>query len=463
MDKKQLSKEIIKHVGGKDNIENVFHCMTRLRLNLKDDGLFDTEAIEQLEGVMGVNIDGREFQIIIGPVVADIYDYVLELTGLQRMETIDEQLDDVSVQQEKSLKILFDHIVNIFSSCMNPLVPIFVLLGMLNVISTLIGPGFLNIVSTDSNIYYNFYWAGQTILYFLPILIAIPAARTFKTNIYLSVVLSCILLYPDLVNLMNEGGNYTVFGIPVINVTYSSSVIPIMLIIWAQKYVEKFINRFTPDILKVIIEPLLTLLIMMPIALCALGPIGNEIGVWLSNFILWLYATAGPVETMIVSGLMAWITAFGIGRPIFFICMNMLLTSGVEFAYMPFAMMIGNCASWGVALGYAIKSKKPKAKQLGITSFVASFLGGVTEPTLFGILLPNKKTYFPQFIGAGVAGLYCGLFHVGMYQFGTSNILGVLGFMGGDSVMNMVNGCVACVIAFGLTFILMMLKYQDEK
>src|SRR5699024_4717403 len=160
-----------------------------------------------------------------------------------------------------------------------------------------------------------------------------------------------------------------------------------------------------------------------PISLCALGPLGNYIGVALSSFVIWLNQTAGPLETLLVGALCPFITAFGIGRPIFFVCMTTLLTTGAEFAYMPYAMALTNWLSMGVALGYAVKSREAKKRQLGITCFLSNFLGGVSEPTLFGVLLPNKKAYLPVIIGGGIAGLYMGIMNVGMYQFGTSNFL----------------------------------------
>ena len=462
MDKKKLAERIIAHVGGKGNIENVFHCMTRLRFNLKDEGLFESETIEALDGVAGLKIDGREYQIIIGPAVNDVYNEVIEMTGLQRTEAIDELLDEGMTQEDHSVKGVFNRIINVFSSCMNPLVPIFVLLGMANVIAALIGPGFLNLVSAESDIYRNFYWIGQTITYFLPVLIAVTASKTFKTNVYLSLVLACILLYPDLVALMSGDAAYTVYGIPAASVTYSATVIPIMLIVWIQSYVEKAVNRYSPDAIKVITMPLVTILVMLPISLCALGPLGNYIGVALSSFVIWLNQTAGPLETLLVGALCPFITAFGIGRPIFFVCMTTLLTTGAEFAYMPYAMALTNWLSMGVALGYAVKSREAKKRQLGITCFLSNFLGGVSEPTLFGVLLPNKKAYLPVIIGGGIAGLYMGIMNVGMYQFGTSNFLNVLGFMGGSS-MNFIHGCIGCGIGIVVTFAMMMVMYKEEK
>lgn len=460
---KKIANEILRFVGGIDNVNNVFHCMTRLRFVLKDERLFEKAEIENVEGVLGVNIDGREYQIIIGPTVDDVYQEFLELTGINRTETLDENLDKLPLKSSISLKGMFNKVINVFSECMNPLVPIFVLLGMANVISALIGPEFLNLVSEESNIYLNFYWVGQTIIYFLPILVAITASKKFKTNVYLSIVLASMLLYPEFVSLMSqEGAAYTVYGIPATSVSYSSSVIPIILIVWAQSYVEKLVSRFSPDSVKVISLPLATVLIMLPISLCALGPAGNYLGVFLSKLIVELNNVAGPIETMLVGAFIPFFTAFGIGRPIFFICLSTLISTGVEYAYLPIAIALGNWLAMGIALGYVVKSKDSKNKQLGITCFVANLLGGVSEPTLFGIMLPNKKTYLPAIIGGAVGGMYMGVMKVGLYQFGPSNFLNVLGFVGG-SKSNFMHGIIACALGIVITFIMMMVLYKDEK
>lgn len=458
----KIALDILESVGGKENISNVFHCMTRLRFNLKDKSLINQEEVDEIDGVLGLNIDSGEFQFIIGPSVGDVYDEVLMITGFERTEPIEECHDDFG-KGHFSIKNVFNNIINVFSACMNPLVPIFVLLGMANVISALIGPDFLNFVSKESDIYRNFYWIGQAIIYFLPVLLALTASKAFKANTFLSLVLAGILLYPDFVALMEtEGASYSVFGIPVASVTYGSSVIPIILIVWIQSYVEDFVNRVCPDAIKVIIVPLITVLIMLPISFCALGPLGNYIGVLLSQFFVHLNSIAGPLETMIVGALIPFFVAFGIGRPIFFICLTTLLSEGVEYAYLPLSIAVGNWLTMGVALGYIIKSKDKKSKQLGLTCFIANLLGGVSEPTLFGILLPNKKTYLPIIIGGAIAGLYTGIMRVGLYQFGPSNFLNVLGFVGGSNA-NFINGCIACGLGIVITFIMMMVLYKAEE
>ena len=458
---KEIASQVLELVGGKENVSNIFHCATRLRFNLKDNGLADLEKIGKIKGVMGTHVASGEIQVIIGPAVDDVYNELITIAELDRNDRIDENLDS-NTEKDKSIKGIFNAVINAFSGCMNPLVPVFVLLGMVNVISVIIGPVFLNLVTEESNIYTNFYYVGQAISYFLPVLIAVTASKHFKANLYISLVLAFILLYPDLVAMMGEGIEYSVYGIPAAAVTYSSSVIPIMLIVFAQSYVEKYVNKFIPNALKVVLVPLVTILIMLPIALCALGPLGNFIGVGLSDAIIWLRDVAGPVETMLVAALSPFLTAFGIGRPIFFVSLTTLLTTGSEYAYLPIAMVISNWIFMGIAAGYTIKSKAADNRQLGLTCLAAIFLGGVSEPTLFGIFLPNKKLYLPAIVGGAAGGLYLGLMNVGLFQFGATNFLNVMNFVGGSSG-NFIHGCIAAGIAFVVTFALIFVLYKEEE
>jgi PTS system beta-glucosides-specific IIC component len=454
----ELATLIIELVGGKNNISNVFHCMTRLRLSLKDEGLANVGEIKNTKGVLGTNIADGEIQVIIGPGVSKIYEEVVKITGHEKTEQIAVNLDN---SKGFSIRDILNSIVSAFSAAMNPLVPIFVLVGMFNVIAVLIGPNFLKLVTTDSDLYNNFYFVGQGILYFLPFFLAVTASRHFKANTYISLVLATILLYPDMNVLLNGETGYKVFGIIASSALYTSSVIPIMLIVWLQSYVEKFIYKLIPDVLKVILAPLLIVVIMMPLSLCLLGPLGTIIGNFLANLIIGLHSIVGPIETMIVTAFSPFLVAFGIGRPIFFICMSMLFANGVEYAYMPTAMVIANFIAMGVALGFALKTKKYENRQLGFTSFAACFLGGVSEPTWFGILLPNKEIYIPTMIGGALAGLYLGIMNVGYYQFGPSNFLSVIGFISPEG-NNFLHGCIAAGIAFFATIIMVIFFYKEK-
>ena len=370
---------------------------------------------------------------------------------------------DTVNKKKISLKGIGNEILNTFSNSMTPLVPLFVAMGMVNVVAALIGPTVLKLVPDTSNIYNNFYYLGQAIIYFLPVFVAITASKYFKCNTFIAVTLAVVMIYPDIITALAQEGGFTIYGISVPNVTYSSQLIPILLIVWIQSYIEKFLNKIIPDALKVIGVGFLTLLVMLPLAFCVLGPIGYYIGSALISVVMGLYQTAGPLETMIFGAVMPFLTAFGIGRPIFFACLGVLMTSGVEYSYMPLAMVINNFVIMGISAGYMIRSKSATGKQLGGTCLIASAFGGVSEPALFGIVLPNRKTFFPVLLSGAVSGLLIGIFKVGYYQFGPSNVLSVIGFVSAENSSSMLLGCIASAAAFVVAFVAMLLWYKDEK
>ena len=460
---RKIAEAVLELVGGAENVQDVFHCMTRLRFRLKDDSGISLDHLKKVDGVLGAQFAQNTLQVIIGPAVDDVYRELIEISGLKPTVKIEENLDGELPARSFSVKQIPGNIIKTFSNCMEPLVPLFVALGMFNVVAAVIGPTILNLVSSESDIYNNFYYVGQAIIYFLPVFVAITASRYFGTNTFVSVTLAVLMLYPDLVTALASETGFTIYGISAPNVTYNGQLIPILLVIWVQKYVEKLLNKVIPDALKVLAVAFLTIAIMLPLQFCLLAPLGYNIGSLLVNVVLWLYNVAGPVETMLVCAFIPFLTALGIGRPVFFACLNVLLSTGVEYAYMPIAMVLNNFVVMGIAAGYTIKTKKADNKKLGGTCLVASVLGGVSEPTLFGILLANKKAYLPTVVGGAASGLYLGLMHVGYYQFGPSNILAVLGFMGGEGSANFINGCIAAAIGFAVTFIMMLALFRDEE
>lgn len=460
---KKLATQILESVGGASNVNDVFHCMTRLRFKLKDESKANEAALKEIEGVLGLNHAEDTLQVIIGPSVNNVYKELLAIGGLKANAEIEENLDKELTSKKFSLRKLFNNILFVFSNSMNPLVPLFVTVGMLNVVAAIIGPSVLGLVTAESALYNNFYYAGQAILYFLPVFVAITASKHFGSNKFLSVALACMMLYPDLLNALAAEGGWTVYGIAAPNVTYSAQLIPILLVVWVQSYVEKFLNKIIPDSLKVVGVGFCTVLIMLPLTFCILGPIGFQIGSALISVVMGLYAIAGPIETALVSALIPFMTAFGVGRPIFFACLGILMSTGVEYAYMPIAMVLNNFLCIGVAAGYLIKTKGSANKQLGATCLVANALGGVSEPSLFGIILPNPRTY-PAVIAGGLAGgLYLGIMKVGYYQFGPSNVLAVLGFMGGEGTSNFVHGCIAAALCTVVSLVVMLVTYKDKE
>lgn len=456
----ELAPKVVEGVGGIQNITNIYHCMTRLRFQLRNKNLVNVDDLKAIKGVLGVNNDGQDCQVIIGPDVDNAYKEVLAVTGFEATEKIDENLD--APKEKLTVKSVFNAVVNAFSGAFSPIVPMFVLVGTFNTIAALIGPTFLKLVGTDSALYTNFYYVGQCITYFFPILIAVPCAKHFKVNQYVAMVIAFVLMYPDMAAAIGSG-EYTVYGIPVPAVSYASSCLPMILIIWVMSYVEKLADRISPTALKVILVPGITMLIMLPLSLVVLGPLGTYVGTALGQAMLAVYDVAGPVLTLIVGATCAFGLAFGITRPVFMVAKTFFFTAGIEYVYMPFAMVFTNFITMGLSLAYALKTKDKDQKSLGLSSFLANILGGVSEPVLFGIMLPNKSTYLPVIISGAITGLLSGILHVGYSQFGPTNILAVIGFINDAIPGNFIKGCICAAVAFLATFTLTWLMYRDEK
>lgn len=460
---KDIANAIIKQIGGKDNIDSILHCMTRLRFKLKDYSNIKLPEIKGINGVLGAQIAEDSLHVIIGTTVSDVYQEAVAILGMSPQEALEENPDDPVPKKALTAKKIVTGIVNKFSEIMTPLIPLFVAMGMANVAAVLIGPSFMGLVEEGSDLYTNFYYIYQTILYFLPVFVAISAAKTFRCNTMLAVTAAAFMLLPDIITALAAETGYTVYGIPASNITYSGSVIPALLVVWALAYVERFFKKMVPNSIKVIGIPLGTLLVMFPLTLCLFGPLGDFIGTGLTAIMLKLYSIAGPVETTLIGALTIFLTAFGIGRPLFFACMSTLFAAGVDYAYMPYAMVVGNFIAMGISAGYLVKEKRGSAKEVGMTSLLAAVLGGVSEPTIFGIILPNKKNYIPAIVSGAVAGLIGGLMNVGYYQFGPSNIIGVVGFLSAENSSNFIFGCVMSAAAAIIAFVCMLIFYKEDK
>lgn len=361
---------------------------------------------------------------------------------------------------KEKIKQALKQLLDFFVGCMGRIVPIFILMGLFNSISIILGPSFLNVISEDSNLYTNFVFVGNCVAYFVPVVLAYSAAKYFKTDVILSLILGLLLLYPDLIAAINSG--YTIYGISVPVIDYASSVIPIILTVLIQKYVEKLLNKIIPENLQMSLFPFLVIMIMLPLEFCLLGPIGNYVSNIIATLVIKLYEFAGPIETTIISAIQPYLCAFGFARPIFFVSADILLQNGVEYAYLPFSMGLSNFTAMGIALGYAIKTRNKKEKQVGISAFVSAAIGGISEPMLFGILLPHKKSIMPTVIAGAAGGLLAGVLKLGYYQMGPSSLFGLISYISSNP-NNLINGIICNGVCLLLSFVLMIIFYKDEE
>lgn len=467
----QMASDIVRAIGGKDNISNVYHCMTRLRLLLKDKEAADMKAIKDIDGVLGQQVKGGELQIIIGPAVDGVYSALAEQTGVERQAAVDENLDKdltATAPERLTAKAILNKVLDAVSACFSPIITILIVMGVFNLVAILLGPNFLNVIAENSILYTNFYYVGQAIVYFLPMFLAYTASRYFKANTLITMVIAAFMLYPTYLELIAaEGATYSYLGISVNLINYSSSILPMLLIPWVQSYVEKWFNKYCPDVVKVIVVPSLTVLVMMPLSLCLLGPVATYIGNGLNAILVWLYSVAGPLETTLVGAVAIIGVALGFMRPIYFTGLMAFMSSGVDYTVLPMLAVISNFTAMGATIGYMIQIASKDKKKFALTCFISNLLGGVSEPAIFGIFMVEKTLLLTTAVGGAAAGLVQGILKLGYFQKGTSNVFGILSFVSADGPGNLIKGIIVCAVAFVftmlLTIVMLKRKTSNEK
>ena len=267
------AKEIVKELGGDENIVNVTHCATRLRFILKDESVVDGAKVAKIPGVITTVQAGGQYQIVIGNHVSDAYAFVMKLVHVESGEIQD------TGKKAGVVSRIIDVISSIFAPFLYTLAACGILQGILGVLVA------LNWIDTTGGTYQILNFVSWTAFTFLPVLIAVTASKKFNVNVFIAVVIACALVCPDYIAMVNAGETVKFLGIKVQLLSYTSSVIPIIIAIWVLSYVERFLKKVIPDVIEMIMVPTLSILIMVPATLLVFGPIGIYIG----NGVNWLY------------------------------------------------------------------------------------------------------------------------------------------------------------------------------
>lgn len=447
MDKnKRMAEEILKSVGGVENIVAATHCMTRLRFTLKDDTIPVDEDVKNIEGVIGVNRTENQYQVIIGPNVAKVYDAVCQngVIGNQTETKQDDQTTDCK-KEKLTWKSVGKKILNYMAGCMTPMIPILLAAGLINAINSICGPDMLGLYTQESNMYILLHFLYQAGFYFMPILIGINGAKLLGAEPMLGAYMGAILIAPEFISLIDAGNGFSILGIPVTLTNYSQTAVPAMLSVFAMSMIYKFMNKWMPDIITTIATPLLTILISTPIALCLLAPLGVNIGNLISNGLLLFSEKTGFIGLGVLSALWEFLVMTGMHLAL----MMPMLASFFETGQMTGATLCGTFATWavfGVALGAALRMRGKKNRAMNLGFFVSGIVGGITEPTLYGLCFNYKRCFVTMMLGAFVGGVYASITNVTVYVMTNANFLSLLGFAGG-TLSNIVNGIISCVLS----------------
>ena len=454
MDYKKLAEIILENVGDQDNITGLTHCATRLRFNLKDENKANTEILKKTKGVMGVVKSGGQYQIIIGSDVASVYKPLTSIANISVQENKDKE------DLEKNKKNIGARFIDTLTGIFTPILPAITAAGMIKAVLSLLIV--FKLIENTSQTYKIMEFMADAGFYFLPILLANSAAKKFKCNAYLAMMVGGILLHPNFISMVssaNETGEaIKLFMIPIYKASYSSSVIPIILSVWFMSYVEPIADRISPKAIKFFSKPLITILITGTVALSVLGPIGYVISNYIAAFLKMMENYSWLVST-IIGGLFPLLVMTGTHYAIVPIGINNRMTMGYDT--MIYANnLASNIAQGGATLAVALKSKVDDIKQLASSSGITAVCG-ITEPALYGVNVRFRTPLYSAMIGGAVGGFFSGISKIKNYSGGSPGILTLPSYIGNDSLRDFYLACITAVIAFVVSFVVSFILYKD--
>ncbi|SDZ38509.1 PTS system, beta-glucosides-specific IIC component [Evansella caseinilytica] len=443
MNYEKLAQEIVQKVGGKDNVNSVIHCVTRLRFKLKNESLADVEGIKNLSDVMTVVISGGQFQVVIGDEVGKVFAEVIKQTGNANNEAADDSTKDKGS--------LFHRFITIISGIFMPILGVMAASGILK--GFLTAAVVLGWMTEDMGGYQVLFVTADAMFYFLPIILGFSAGKTFNTNSYLTATIGAALVYPTMVELYNAGGSLTFFQIPVVLMSYVQSVIPIIIAAFFTAKLEKLLLRIIPKVLQLIFVPATLLVVVVPMSFLMIGPVSVYASSLLADGAMWLYSLSPAVTGFFLAGVWQLAVMFGLHWGFIPIFINNITTIGYDSINALLYCTV--FAQTGAALAVAIKAKQAKLKTISTSATVSGFLG-ITEPAIYGVNIPLKRPFIMASIGAAFGGATAGFFNAKMYGgFASGGVFGIPMFISPEGLSWEFYGFVlSLAIAFSLAVLL---------
>lgn len=455
----QLAKDIIEQVGGRENVNSVVHCITRLRFKLKDENKANTEALKNMDDVVTVLKSGGQYQVVIGNHVPDVYKAVAHVGGFTGNE-------QASQEEDKDTNP-FNKFIDIISSIFTPVLGVLAATGMIKGFNAMfLAFGWLK---AESGTYQILNAVGDSLFYFFPIFLGYTAMKKFGGSHFIGMAIGAALVYPTLSGLTTGDPLYTLFsgtlfespvhitflGMPVILMTYSSSVIPIILATFFAAKVERGFAKIVPDVIKTFVVPFLTLLVVVPLTFMIIGPIATWAGQLIGQATLSIYDLSPIIAGLFLGAFWQIFVIFGLHWGLVPISINNLSVYGGD----PVLALVfaASFAQIGAVLAVWIRIKQRKLKTLSIPAFISGIFG-VTEPAIYGITLPLKRPFIISCIGGALGGAVLGIFKTTGYMTGGLGIFQIPTFIGPNGFdMGFWGSFVSIGVAFGAAFVLTML------
>ncbi|MDO4897918.1 MAG: beta-glucoside-specific PTS transporter subunit IIABC [Rothia sp. (in: high G+C Gram-positive bacteria)] len=446
----QLADEIIEGVGGRENVNSLAHCATRLRFKLKDEGKANAEVLKANDGVVTVLQAGGQYQVVIGNDVPLVFAAISQRTGLGTTEA--------ESDSNASNGNLLNQFIELISSIFLPILWTLAGAGLIKAFTALaVTLGFDN----TSQEYVILNAIGDSIINFLPFAIAVTAAKRFKANQFTSLALAGILLYPSIIALHATGEPVSFFGIPVVMVSYVSSVIPIILAVWVQSHLERWLQRILPSAIRNFTVPMITIPVVGVATLMAVGPVTTFLSNLIASSITSTWSTVPWLAGGILAGFWQVLAIFGLHWGLVPVMLNNLTTLGYDvMAATIFAPVIAQGAA---ALAVMLKTRDKKLKQVAGPASLSGILAGITEPAIYGVNLPLKKPFIFACMGGGIGGALAGAAGASTSAFIVPSGLTLPVFIGTPAgPMVFIGVAVAVIFAFVMTYLFGVPAVQEE-
>ncbi|WP_434526937.1 PTS transporter subunit EIIC [Photorhabdus asymbiotica] len=434
-----LSDEIVRAIGGKENISSLVHCATRLRFKLKNRNLANSELLKRITGIITVVESGGQYQVVIGSHVGDVYDsinskYLQDNTNNPKIKQSVTPQKEIKKENSKGLKRILDTAIDIISSIFTPLLGVLVAAGLIKGILALSDVfGWMN---PEGGTYKILFATGDAMLYFMPILLGYTAGKRFGGNPFITMVIGAVLTYPTMTEAFKlsqatPAVHLDFLGIPITFINYSSTVVPIILSAWFSCFIEKKLNNWFHSSFKAFITPFLCLLITVPLTFLIIGPVATELSNGLAKGYLFFYQLNPVIAGIFMGALWQICVIFGLHWGLIPIIINNMMTQGKDMLSPLLQPAIFGQA--GATLGVLLRTRDKKMKALSGTALISS-LFGITEPAIYGVTLPLKRPFIIGCIGGALGGAI-----VGFYS-GTAHIFGGMGIFAFTSFISPTGG-----------------------
>jgi PTS system beta-glucosides-specific IIC component len=441
----KLAEEIISNVGGKDNVNALTHCITRLRFRLKEESLAKDDVLKNMDGVITVMHGAGQYQVVIGNHVTEVYDEICKQLGIQAGDTGNEGKEP----EKKGIgAFLIDFISNVMGPCINVLCASGMIKGILSILT------FFGWMTQTSGIYQIINASGDALFYFFPILLGYTTAKKLKMEPFIGLVLGAGLVYPAIQNV-----DLDILGFQ-LNVNYTSTILPIIFTVVFASFVYKLLIKVVPDVIKAFFVPMVVMMVAMPIGFMFIGPVMNQVSIVLGNMITAGYNFSPVLAGFLVGGLYQIMVLFGVHGA--FGAVAFIQIAAGEPSFLGF--MAGTTfTQTAVVVAIWLRTKNKKLKSIAFPAIISG-LFGVTEPAIYGITLPRIKFFIISCIGAGLTGAYLGLTDTLLWHLTGLGIFTIPGFIGGTAAVSKIlfNVIVALAIGILFSFVLTYVLYKDE-